>query len=69
MEFIKLIPKTQRAKNRVREHGDTFKVERRDNPQCFGGRPSILLRNLEDGWQGWFVIAEEEWQELELVEK
>lgn len=68
MEFIKLIPKTQRAKNRVREHGDTFKVLRRSKAQCFGGRDSIFVE-ADDGWSGWFCIEEENWQELELTEK
>lgn len=69
MQIVKLIPKTQRAKNRVREHGDIFKVERFDKPQCFKGRPSVCVRSVEDGWQGWFCLEEDEIKELELVEK
>ncbi len=68
MEFIKLIPKTSRAKNRVREHGEVFEVRARKRVQCFGDRPSIFLE-AEDGWCGWFCIEDEQWESTDESHK
>lgn len=48
---------TQRTKNRIREHGPDFKVERVEGAACFDGEESVLVRS-EDGWFGWFPLNE-----------
>ncbi len=64
MQLIKLTPKSQRAKNRVKEHGDIFEllVDKGD---------SVIVRSLEDTfkyregvvgrWVGTITKDEAEW--------
>ena len=61
----KIIPKTQRAKNRVNEHGEVMKVLREGNPQCFNGQRAIFCES-EDScrWQGWFNFDEVDIEKL-----
>jgi hypothetical protein len=49
MQKIRIIPKTTRAKNRVREHGEIMFLVRED---FFRGEMAILVESLEETWQG-----------------
>jgi hypothetical protein len=67
MKLIKIIPKSQRAKNRVREHGVTMELllDRGD---------SFIVRSVEDTfksqdatmskWIGTFKEEEAAWEEV-----
>lgn len=64
---VKLIPKTQRAKNRVKEYGDTFYLL--DNKGYKILVEEIYLGNgfssvKKEVWMGWFNKHEAEWQEI-----
>jgi hypothetical protein len=48
---------SQRTKNRIREHGPDFKVERIEGAACFNGEEAALVRS-EDGWFGWLPLDE-----------
>ena len=47
MDLITLVPVSQRAKNRVREHGSTFLLQREE-------AGNLLVWSLDRGWFGWF---------------
>jgi len=47
MDLITLVPVSQRAKNRVREHGATFLLQREE-------AGNLLVWSLDHGWFGWF---------------
>lgn len=49
---IEIVPKSRRAKNRVREHGSQMLFMRYDN---FEGKPAILVKSLDRNWIGWFT--------------
>lgn len=49
----------QRTKNRLRENGPTFRVERRAaSCHALGDRPAILLRSESTDWYGWLLVSE-----------
>lgn len=66
---------SMRTKNRIKEHGDIFKIVRLDflSP-LFDLRPAVLFRsettNVKDGagnyvsWLGWFPTDEIDFQEV-----
>jgi len=62
--MVKIIPKTKRAKNRVKEHGDLFVLKKEST---FQGEKAILVETNKldkDGfpvWFGWFKQSECEW--------
>jgi len=63
---VKIIPKVQRAKNRVNEHGEVMKLH---NESKFQGQPAILVESLGDTWRGekwkgWFTADEIEFEKL-----
>jgi len=60
--FIKIKPKTQRAKNRVREHGDIMLATVIEPDK-------ICVTSLGETWHGetwsgWFTKLEADWEEL-----
>jgi hypothetical protein len=57
---IKIIPKNQRAKNRINEHGDIMIII---DKKIINGNLSILCKSLNktfhnDFWLGWFTENE-----------
>lgn len=62
---VKIIPKTQRAKNRVNEHGEIMQVLREDTPQCTNGQKAIFCESEDSTrWQGWFTFDEVDIEKL-----
>ena len=56
---VRLKPRSQRAKNRVREHGaEMTLVREKKSVQCFGGKAATFFR-ADDGWSGWFRRPED----------
>lgn len=62
MTLVKVVPKSKRAENRVREHGEVMELLMTDNPHM--GKGSFLVRSLNDTftlvktkgkWVGWFT--------------
>ena len=45
-----------RTKNRLREHGTEFTIERVDRPQAFNGELAVLV-TAPDGWRGWLPLS------------
>jgi len=66
MSKVRILPKTQRAKNRVHEHGEVM-ILKNTNPN--GGSYVESLRNTWQGekWAGWF--KKEEADIIEIEEK
>lgn len=61
----RIIPKSQRAKNRVNEHGEVMKVLRQDKPQCFNGLDAIFVESEDSKrWQGWFSVEDADYEKL-----
>jgi len=68
---VVLTPKTQRAKNRIKEHGNIMTLIRLANRD---GKNSLLVESLEETWSlkpgvrqhwmGWFDFSEVEWREV-----
>jgi hypothetical protein len=58
MKLVQIKPILKRAKNRVNEHGDTFKLVVEDT---FNGIPAILVRAKEGDWMGWLDKNECTW--------
>lgn len=52
MSLITLEPVSQRAKNRVREHGSTFLLQREE-------AGNLLVWSLDREWFGWFTKGTE----------
>lgn len=66
---VKITPKSNRAKNRVREHGDTFQLKKGGSIE---GKVSICCKSLNKTWNngkefwiGWFDNEEADWKILE----
>jgi hypothetical protein len=60
---ILVTPKSQRAKNRVREHGDTFLlVQDRTSKICV---ESLKKTWQGQKWLGWFTIDDANWEILQ----
>ena len=49
---------SNRAKNRVNEHGEIFTFLDFGRPQCFTGEEAILVESLDKTWLGWFTLKE-----------
>tara|TARA_R100000008_G_C3461631_1_gene104491 strand:+ start:174 stop:383 length:210 start_codon:yes stop_codon:yes gene_type:complete len=48
----------RRTKNRLREHGPSFKVRAvKKSVQCFNGAAGVFL-DAPDGWFGWLRLDE-----------
>ena len=65
--FIKIIPKSQRAKNRVKEHGEVMQKMPDATNSSFRGEKAHLLHSLKEGddWFGWITISEADFEEIE----
>lgn len=59
---VRIIPITQRAKNRVAEHGEVFKLVM---DKHFNGKPGVLCSSLSGTWLGWFDEDEATWEIVE----
>jgi hypothetical protein len=68
MKLVKVIPKSQRAKNRVKEHGETMEILL-DNSETFMVRSLEKTWSYPDGskgkWLGNFTKEEATWEEVE----
>jgi hypothetical protein len=60
----KIIPKTQRAKNRVREHGKIMFFLKREHAQCLNNQIGTLVESLDKSWKGWFSDDEADIKEV-----
>ena len=49
---------SNRAKNRVSEHGEIFTFLDFGRPQCYSGEEAILIESLDKTWLGWFTLKE-----------
>ena len=51
---------TSRTKNRIREHGPTFKVRIEPKAaQCFPGQTSVMLDGIGGShWSGWIPVSD-----------
>jgi hypothetical protein len=64
--ICRVIPKSRRAKNRVREHGELMEIVREmDSVSCCQGKKGTLVRALntpegKEPWMGWFCVDEAE---------
>jgi len=58
--LIKIIPKSQRAKNRVREHGEIMEKIPDATNSTFRGEKAHLLKSIKenDEWVGWITYEE-----------
>lgn len=70
MKRIKIIPTSQRAKNRVAEHGEVMLLE---HEETFDGEKAIFVRSVhetwgtagrKENWCGWFTETECKWELL-----
>ncbi len=66
---IRIIPKTQRAKNRVREHGEIMEAEIANS--MFQGKPAHLLKSIKEGddWWGWLTEDEADFEIVHFTKK
>ena len=53
--LVEIIPKKQRAKNRIKEHGKAMRLLQ---IAPFNGVPAILVQSLDFEWSGWFTQDE-----------
>jgi hypothetical protein len=58
--LIKIIPTSKRAKERIRQHGETMELIKED---AFRGEPAICVKSLDKTsrgyhWHGWFTNKE-----------
>jgi len=70
MKF-KIIPKCQRAKNRVNEHGEVMKMVREENGKALFESLNETFRLNADHmilWGGWFTTEEASWELVEADE-
>jgi hypothetical protein len=67
---VKIIPKTQRAHNRVAEHGEVMSIRMEGT---FNGQTAILVESPKEtwgsagrksNWMGWFTTDEADWERL-----
>lgn len=65
---ITITPKTKRAKERVKKHGEVMHLQRQGT---FNGEPAVLVESLnatwscgkaKHKWTGWFTMNEASWQ-------
>jgi len=69
MNLVKILPKSQRATNRVHEHGEVMQFIRRDT---IDGHKAILVKSLDktwtlkpgikEVWGGWFKDTEADFE-------
>jgi hypothetical protein len=59
---MKIIPKSQRAKNSVREHGEIMEVEIGNS--IFQGKEAHLLKSIKpnDDWWGWLTVDDADFE-------
>ena len=61
METITIQPKTKRAKDRVRQHGNVMELLKCGT---FDGKPAVLVKSVKrtwagnQHWKGWFTDDE-----------
>lgn len=47
------------TKERIRRHTGLWRIEQEEKSvSCWPGEVSILLKNLNDGWSGWFPVKD-----------
>lgn len=67
MKIVKILPKSQRAKNRVNEHGDQMEL-------IFDRKEAFLVESINytwrnsndefERWKGWFTKEEAAWENI-----
>lgn len=67
---VRVLPKTQRARNRVSEHGKVMELVKRGQYQ---GQDACLLLSIRDTlcgekWMGWLTTDEADVEDIELEE-
>lgn len=58
-QIVSILPLSQRAKNRVREHGTTFRVRGTGTTGTEAHSDQVLLVSMDGEWFGWFEIGKE----------
>jgi len=58
-QIISILPLSQRAKNRVREHGTTFRVRATGTLGTDAQPNEVLLVSMDREWFGWFDIGKD----------
>lgn len=63
MLIVTIIPKTQRAKNRCKEHGENFEVLEQKDGRILVKSLQKSFRNKDDmeHWMGWFSKLDAIW--------
>lgn len=56
-QTISILPLSQRAKNRVREHGTTFHVRATGTSGTDAQPNEVQLVSMDGNWFGWFNIG------------
>jgi hypothetical protein len=57
--IVTLVGKSQKGKNRIKEHGDKWEVVREDDKViCLDDKPGMLLQS-PDGYQKWFALRDD----------
>lgn len=69
---IRVIPKSQRAENRINEHGEVMRLLK---VAPFHGEEAVLVESLSNTWGGqkskwlgWFTISEADVDDIEMTE-
>ena len=55
---------TKRTKERLREHGDTYKIVHRDHPPCFYGHEGVLVESQTTMYRMWLLTSD-----IDMMEK
>jgi len=55
---------TKRTKERLREHGNTYKVEKRGHPLCLNGHEGVLVESQSTMYRMWLLCSD-----IEIKEK
>lgn len=64
---VRITPKSQRAKNRVREHGEVMQLIREENGKTLFHSLNDTWRLSKDKmmpWGGWFSLEDASWEPI-----
>ena len=61
---VRITPKCQRARNRVREHGHVMFLRRVERMQHNNMKLGVFCDSLDGVWFGWFDEDEADWEML-----
>ena len=60
--LVCIVPRCQRARNRVREHGNIMTLRKVRHMPQWGSGLSVFVRSLSGTWFGWFDPNEVTWE-------